>query len=106
MINSWFINNGNTKVTWDNASEWCANNGVQQPSRLQLTNGKGVRKAGGGLYAEWGPMGNYGSSGFINFNYWTSEGDGSGHHYFVGLDDGITGIVSPYNYYGVCRQSF
>lgn len=108
-IGSWFINNGNPAMTWTDASAFCTRQGLQQPTRLQLTNaesGLGTREAGShALWSEWGVMGNYSGSGFGSRFYWTSEARIVGNHYGVSLLNGAANSSADSgNGYAVCRQ--
>ncbi|WP_172440396.1 hypothetical protein [Yersinia massiliensis] len=58
-------------MTWNDASTFCTNKELQQPTRLQLTNvesGTGTRQAGSqALWSEWSSMMNsYPGSGFVS----------------------------------------
>ncbi|WP_391595499.1 hypothetical protein [Yersinia aldovae] len=103
-VGSWFINNGSTLMNWANASTWCTNQSLSQPTRGELTRGSGTR-AVGSLWSEWGSMGNYSGSGFDNDGYWTSELYNIGAHHFVSLYNGNVSSYSDLNDdYVVCRQ--
>ncbi|MEX2954810.1 hypothetical protein AB4K01_26800 [Serratia fonticola] len=102
-VNTWFINNGSTAMPWSDASNWCTAQELAQPTRDDMTMGVDVRGMGS-LFAEWGSLGKYSGSGFINLNYWTSEQSSSGLHYEVNLYDGDVGSANnTYDYYVVCR---
>ncbi|HFV9292161.1 TPA: hypothetical protein ACIAIE_001985 [Serratia fonticola] len=107
-VRSWFINNGNTKMNWSDASNWCTNQSLSQPTRGELTQGSGIRDIGS-LWSEWGRITNYTGSGFYSGYYGTSEisdNDFNGsRHYYVNL---YNGIINHYydssDFYIVCRQ--
>lgn len=103
-VGSWFINNGSTVMNWANASTWCTNQSLSQPTRGELTMG-GDTRAVGSLWSEWGVMGNYSGSGFDSGYHWTSEADGIGYYYGVGLYNGDVGSnYDSGDLYVVCRQ--
>ncbi|EKA7110280.1 hypothetical protein OL205_004369, partial [Salmonella enterica] len=103
-VGSWF-NNSLTFMTWANASTWCTNQSLSQPTRGELTMGLHTR-AVGSLWSEWGDMGNYSGSGFFSHLYWASEVNGVGNHYYVNLIDG--NVLLSHDGSGlirvVCRQ--
>ncbi|HGI5914120.1 TPA: YrIlm family inverse autotransporter adhesin [Yersinia enterocolitica] len=112
-VGSWFTNNGTTTGrTWNDTSTFCTNKELQLPTRLQLTNvtgmaSTGTRQAGSqALWSEWGRLSSssYRGSGFVASGYyWTSEADGIGGHYTVGLNTGR--VSSDGNLSSiVCRQ--
>ncbi|WP_390621341.1 YrIlm family inverse autotransporter adhesin [Yersinia frederiksenii] len=108
-LGSWFVNNGNTSMKWANASDFCTNQGLQQPTRLQLINvesGPGTRQAGShALWSEWGTRFSYSGSGFRSSS-WTSEANGIGGHYSVALNTGnVTSYDDTTGIFVVCRQS-
>ncbi|AHG20575.1 hypothetical protein Z042_13780 [Chania multitudinisentens RB-25] len=105
-LNNWFINNGFTMMNWSDASSWCATQGLNQPSRAELTLGAGTRGIGS-LWSEWGTSGAYNGSGF-NFggSHWTSEFSGSGSRFNVGLIDGrVSSVIDSSNHYVACVRS-
>lgn len=103
-VGSWFINNGSTVMNWANASTWCTNQSLSQPTRGELTMG-GDTRAVGSLWSEWGVMGNYSGSGFDSGYHWTSEADGIGYYYGVSLYNGDVGSnYDSGDLYVVCRQ--
>ncbi|WP_447870675.1 hypothetical protein [Serratia fonticola] len=103
-VNTWFINNGSTRMPWSDASNWCTAQGLTQPTRGDMSMGSAVRGLGS-LFSEWGSMGNYSGSGFVNDFYWTSELSSSDNRHLVLLSNGVVG--SDYDtsaYYVACRQ--
>ncbi|WP_081758416.1 Ig-like domain-containing protein [Chania multitudinisentens] len=107
-VNTWFINNGTTTMNWSNASTWCLNQGLVQPTRTALSQGNNLRGIGA-LRSEWGNMGvAYGSSGFSSNNYWTSDNSGGAYYYIANLGSGDRefGAHSAVSYSVVCQQKF
>ncbi|WP_411704856.1 YrIlm family inverse autotransporter adhesin [Edaphovirga cremea] len=103
-VNTWFINNGSTAMPWSDASNWCAAQGLTQPTRGDMTMGLRVRGLGS-LFSEWGSMGNYSGAGFVNLNYWASDQGSSGSHYGVALNYGsVSNYYDTNRFYVVCRQ--
>ncbi|HDL6964654.1 TPA: hypothetical protein PXM28_004088, partial [Yersinia enterocolitica] len=104
-VNSWFINNGSTAMTWSDASNWCTTQSAAQATRAQLTQGTNIRGVGS-LWSEWGVMGNYPGSGFVSNTHWSSELSVAGNHFFVYLNHGYVGYGSDSsnNIYVACRQ--
>jgi adhesin/invasin len=101
-VGSWFTNM--TAMIWSDASTFCADRSLSQPTPADLTKGTGVRGVGS-LWSEWGRMGTYSGSGFQNSNYWTSEASAAGSHQLLYLDNGLTHGGADINpYLVVCRQ--
>lgn len=108
-LGSWYINNGDTLVSYSDAAAYCAaQSGASLPT-VQQFNGKtalyGTRGTIGGLWSEWGHLSAYSGAGFSGNIYWSSEQEVSGLHYLVNLNGGVVGH-DPDNipYYVVCRQ--
>ncbi|EBO8100957.1 inverse autotransporter beta domain-containing protein [Salmonella enterica] len=109
-LNSWFINDGNTLLTWSDANTYCSSqSGYSLPTVAQITlhtNYTATTARGtGALWNEWGNLGSYRGAGFSGGNSWSSEQKNSGRHYLL-LQ--YTGHVYSYydssTYYVVCRQ--
>lgn len=101
-VDTWFINNGSTRMTWSDASNWCAAQGLAQPTRDDMmTPARGI----GSLWSEWGSMNNYPDSGFANDNYWTSEtAPILGNYYIAILNQGTGTNPSHTNNRVMCLQ--
>ncbi|MBL5829222.1 hypothetical protein [Serratia fonticola] len=107
-VNTWFINNGSTGMSWSDASNWCTAQGLTQPTKDDMTLGTNVRGIGS-LWSEWGRMGKYSGSDFVNDYYWTSELEGVFNkivfYYVVHLYDGdVDGGQNSSITEAVCRQ--
>ncbi|PNM27328.1 hypothetical protein A6J66_000940 [Yersinia enterocolitica] len=103
-VTDWFINNGDTGMTWSDSAAWCTAQGATQPAVAGLTLGYDTRGVSS-LWSEWGDMDNYGGSGFSSYGYWTSEANGDGYHYVVDLDDGLVDRLNDrFSTYVACRQ--
>ncbi|MBL5829438.1 hypothetical protein JBO46_25395, partial [Serratia fonticola] len=103
-VNTWFINNGSTYMPWSDASNWCAAQGLTQPTRGDMTMGGNIRRMDS-LFSEWGRMDNYSGSGFVYNYYGTSEQNSSDYHYYVHLGNGVVNSYNDtYLSYVVCRQ--
>jgi adhesin/invasin len=111
-VGSWFTSIGLDKMSWSNASLFCASNGLEQPTRLQLTNvttGRGTRQAGSGaLWSEWGAIDSYTDSNFATGLYWASEAASViSSHYTVSLFSAIVGnALDSDDRNVVCREAF
>jgi hypothetical protein len=105
IVNRWFTNNLRTQMQWSDAANWCTNQGMTQPGLQELTTG-GSRTVGT-FWPEWGAMGNYNSSGFINSLYWVSEPNGMGGHFSVDLTNGNANknTIDSKGSYVVCSKS-
>jgi adhesin/invasin len=111
-VGSWFTSIGLDKMSWSNASLFCASNGLEQPTRLQLTNvktGRGTRQAGSGaLWSEWGAIRSYTDSNFATGLYWASEAASViSSHYTVSLFSAIVAnALDSDDRNVVCREAF
>lgn len=99
---TWFINNGNTSMSYTAADSWCASQpgGYATPSYTKMIDDNSSeslqRLANGRLINEWGTLHSY--SGWYQFFYWARETKGSSR-YFVSssgwlLDNGGTNNIS------------
>ncbi|WP_272668162.1 hypothetical protein [Providencia sp. PROV117] len=90
-LKQWFMRN-ETYRTWSASKTYCESQGMQLPTRAQLTNStviypsNNATRAVDTLWSEWGDIRSY---GFANYNSWTSEAASSGRHYNVSLHTGI-----------------
>ena len=111
-VGSWFTSSGQDTLSWSNASLFCKSNGLELPTRLQLTNvetGRGTRQAGSGaLWSEWGPIESYTDFNFALGTYWASEAyNVISAHYVVSLFGGnVATSLDSADRYVVCREAF
>ncbi len=93
-VNSWYINNGSTLGTWNQAQNYCTSKGYTAPSIAQMTNeiynGSGSSRAASNsaVWSEWGNMASFFSAGFVANGYWAAQVGPSGNHFRVGVTDG------------------
>jgi adhesin/invasin len=105
-VRSWFINNGNNAMNWNDASIWCSNQGLTQPVVNNLTLGTDVRGMGS-LWSEWGRMAAYPGSGFVTSNYWTADVSNLNSYFRVSLGNGsFAGNLNTNTILVVCSQEF
>ncbi|HHJ3135860.1 inverse autotransporter beta domain-containing protein [Citrobacter meridianamericanus] len=107
-VGSWFTNSGSATMEIDKAYVYCSASGTQVPNLAQLTKGKDQRGAGS-LWSEWGSMGNYPGSGFMDVFYWTSSIEATGaadiRHYVVNLEDGFSIVdLGGISIFALCSQ--
>ncbi|ELW3333431.1 inverse autotransporter beta domain-containing protein, partial [Salmonella enterica] len=109
-LNSWFINDGTTLLTWSDANTYCSSqSGYSLPTVAQITlhtNYTATTARGtGALWNEWGNLGSYSGAGFSGYFYWSSEQGTSGYHYSVNLNGGgVYSNVDSNSNVVVCRQ--
>ncbi|EKP8844558.1 inverse autotransporter beta domain-containing protein [Salmonella enterica] len=115
-LKNWFINNGSTRVLFDDADKYCrAQPGYSVPTIAHLSNGTppsaiGGSRAIGYLWGEWGNLQNYDEAGFSEIYYWASDGEYQGSeyvHYYVYSTDGSVSYLfgaSRYSQYVWCRE--
>jgi adhesin/invasin len=109
-LNSWFINDGTTSLTWSDANTYCSSqSGYSLPTvseMTQHTNYTATRTRGtGALWNEWGSLAAYSGAGFSGIGYWSSEQKSSGNHYFVHLNSGYVNSSNDSDTFSVvCRQ--
>ncbi|VEN50813.1 unnamed protein product [Callosobruchus maculatus] len=108
-LKSWFINNGNTGMTWPAANTYCSSQGYSLPTVQQLTGDSGYVGGDhgtlGGLWSEWGNLSSYSSAGFSSYSAWSSEQKSSSYYYDVSTGYGIVGVgeISQVDHV-VCRK--
>ncbi|MFM5622547.1 Ig-like domain-containing protein, partial [Aeromonas veronii] len=99
-VNYWYTNNGNTKLSWDGARDYCLSRGVSLQSLINL-GATGSRELDT-LTGEWGNLTAYSTSGFINGYYWSSNSSSTpGNHLAVPLTGGFPTGAFDSNPYGV-----
>lgn len=83
-LTNWFV--FSDEKNWDDAKNWCVNNGGKMPTVAQLSQGKGKRSVGS-LWSEWGKFSHYDiEDGY----YWTLTQGIGGRYIVVKLDDGFS----------------
>ncbi|HHH1370402.1 TPA: hypothetical protein ACPZHQ_004216, partial [Yersinia enterocolitica] len=107
-VDTWFYNNGATKMSATAANNWCTSSGYTLVARNELVNvlnaGEyGTRQAASNaLWSEWGSMNNY--SWLTDTSYWSGDVRGA-DRYSVDLSIGLLGsAMSSTNYYVVCKS--
>ena len=106
-VNKWFNNFSNQDLLWDDAKNWCANEGQSLPTDADLSLGQNVRGMGS-MWSEWGTVANYSSSGFNPERpYWTSgQAIAGGVIYgrYVYMTNGRNAFGGPNEINVMCRQ--
>ncbi|ELF0847164.1 inverse autotransporter beta domain-containing protein [Salmonella enterica] len=109
-LNSWFINDGTTSLTWSDANTYCSSlSGYSLPTvseMAQHTNYTATKTRGtGALWNEWGSLAAYSGAGFSSSGNWSSEQKSSGNHYGVHLINSLVySSLDSSTYYVLCRQ--
>ncbi|UAN21467.1 Ig-like domain-containing protein [Enterobacter sp. JBIWA003] len=103
-VNKWFINNGATRLTGNNARDWCIGRALNLPvlSDMTVNNSNiatGVRGIGA-LWNEWGALAVYPGSGFTNGSYWSAQALNVSTWYEASMGSGIvyTGSIVAVDY--------
>jgi len=92
-LKSWYINDQSVQMTWDQANAYCqSQSGYSLPTVAQMSLNSGYvatqTRGIGALWNEWGNVTHYSGAGFFGSNYWSSEPDSSGGHYYIDLGAG------------------
>ncbi|MGK3141069.1 inverse autotransporter beta domain-containing protein [Pantoea sp. C2G6] len=92
-LKNWFINDQSVQMTWAQANAYCSGqSGYSLPTVAQLSQNSGYVatqvRGTGALWNEWGNVTHYSGAGFFGSNYWSSEPDSSGGHYYIDLGAG------------------
>ncbi|MWN32199.1 MULTISPECIES: hypothetical protein [unclassified Gilliamella] len=128
VIKQWFVNRGTEMDSAYRQELWCNRLGYRLARVRYLTNAKcgvdssfpcvnsidGVsprssgnhyqRHIGAGFFTEWGSMGNYAGTGFINYSYWTRDARDSTHRFLVNsYKGGVVSSGASTHYVAVCE---
>lgn len=76
------------KMNWEDAKDWCESQGYSQPDSEHLSTATNLRQIpSDALWQEWGDISQQNAQ-FAGTVFWSSEGWGSSHYYYMYIDDG------------------
>ncbi|MFU2315121.1 Ig-like domain-containing protein [Rahnella sp. PCH160] len=83
-----FFTFSTVKMDWKDAKDWCESQGYSQPDTDDLSTTKNLRQIpSDSLWQEWGDISKQNAQ-FLGSVFWSSEGWGGNHYYYMYINDG------------------